>query len=190
MAARGLLMDVVEGSEPPASGGAGSSDAIVQCWRGGVVDRATRAARAGSVCAMTLVDLPVPAGRDDQEAPRAALASWDLEQIVPSDEPSPHDARGLVIVSMDVDPAVEDEFNDWYTTEHIPLLRQVEGVLTARRFRASRGAPKYVSIYHLDDAARYASPVWLAANKTPWMRRMRRFQQNRTYFIFDERLAT
>jgi hypothetical protein len=188
MAERGLLIDVAEGEGAvrlPIEPGSGVQ---LQRWRGGQVDRVTRAARAGSVCTLELADLPAPVRRDTTQVPSQAMASWDLVQILPADEAAPETAGGLVIVSMDIDSSVEDEFNDWYSTEHIPLLKEVEGVLTARRFKATRGTPKYVSVYHLDDASRYASPVWLAANETPWMRRMRRFQQNRTYFIFNQRL--
>jgi hypothetical protein len=32
-------------------------------------------------------------------------------------------------------------------------------------------------------------PGWMAANQTPWMLRMRRYQRDRTYFMFRERIA-
>lgn len=155
-------------------------------WRGGRVDRATRGRAAGSECLLVITPRPAPERRGGDTG--AALA-WDLEEIVADDRPPPTPPGGLALVSMDIDPAVEDEFNDWYTTEHIPLLRQVEGVQRARRFRALRGAPRYVALYEMDRADRYAGATWRAANETPWMKRMRRFQGNRTYFIFDRPIA-
>lgn len=186
MSCGGMWLDIMEGPERPADSPSG--DGGTQLWRGGEVDRSTRAARPGSVRTLVLRDLPEPAVRDTGQVTGKTLLSWDLAPVLSATETSPSHAGGLVIVSMDIDPAVEEEFNDWYNTEHVPMLRKVEGVIAARRFRAERGRPGYVAVYHLDDARRYASPAWLAANETPWMKRMRRFQTNRTYLIFNERM--
>jgi hypothetical protein len=107
-----------------------------------------------------------------------------LAQITPGDRPSPDGAGALFVVAMDIQPASEDEFNDWYNTEHIPLLSAVPGVICARRFRAIEGTPRYVAIYHLTEAKVYASAPWREADQTPWIGRMRRFQSNRHYFMF------
>ena len=61
--------------------------------------------------------------------------------------------------------------------------------LAARRFRATEGNPRYVALYHVEDTGIYATPGWKAANETPWILRMRRFQRDRTYFMFGQRLA-
>ena len=51
---------------------------------------------------------------------------------------------------MNVDPAAEPEFNEWYNTEHLPQLAAVPGVLSARRFRAAeRDRTEYLALYHL-----------------------------------------
>ena len=57
---------------------------------------------------------------------------------------------------MNVGPAVEADFNDWYNAEHLPQLGAVPGVLTARRFRATDPASerRYLALYHLKDAER------------------------------------
>ena len=86
---------------------------------------------------------------------------------------------------MDVDPAHEDEFNDWYNTEHIPRLLKLAGVIAARRFRALHGKPRYVALYHVENTGVYAPPAWMAVNSTPWILRLRNFQRNRTYFMFQ-----
>ena len=78
----------------------------------------------------------------------------------------------------------EDEFNDWYNTEHIPHFNRLDGVIAARRFRAIEGNPRYVALYHVENTDIYATPGWMAANQTPWMLRMRRYQRDRTYFMF------
>ena len=38
-----------------------------------------------------------------------------------------------LIVQTDVDPEDEEEFNEWYDTEHIPMFLKVPGVLSAKR---------------------------------------------------------
>ncbi len=157
-----------------------------QIWRGGATDLSTRGMIADPPRWLALADYqgnPVTAGGG------TSLLSWDLQQILPGDRVSPAGAGGVILVSMDVDPDREDEFNAWYNTEHIPHFSKVPGVITARRFRALRGAPAYVALYHVEDTNVYATPAWMAANETPWILRMRRFQRNRTYFMFRTPVA-
>jgi hypothetical protein len=112
------------------------------------------------------------------------LFHWDLEQIYPGDHPSAENAVGLIISAMDVDACAEEEFNDWYNTEHMPVLSNLPGMLTARRFRAHHGRPSYIALYHVSDLSIYAKSSWTAVNETPWTKRMRRYQHDRTYFMF------
>lgn len=151
-----------------------------QVWVGGATDRATRTMIEEPRRWLTLLETRTPAA----DGTAGALLSWDLEQINPGDAPSPEDAGGILITAMDVDPAVEEEFADWYNTEHIPILSKLPGMIAARRFRARRGHTRYVALYHVTDLGIYAKPSWFTANETPWMLRMRRFQRNRTYFMF------
>jgi hypothetical protein len=58
---------------------------------------------------------------------------------------------GLLMVWTDVDPAQEAEFNRWYDEEHIGRLLAVPGFLSAGRYRAIRGGPKYLAMYELED---------------------------------------
>ena len=58
---------------------------------------------------------------------------------------------GLLMAWTDVDPAHEDEFNRWYDEEHIGRLLEVPGFLSAGRYRALRGGPKYLAMYELED---------------------------------------
>ena len=66
----------------------------------------------------------------------------------------------------------EAEFNNWYDTEHIPLLAAVPGVLRARRFLAAEGKPRYIALYDLADASVAGSAPWKAALATPWAQRI------------------
>ena len=44
--------------------------------------------------------------------------------------------RPLSLVTVDVDPAHEEEFNRWYNESHVPNLLKVPGYVLAGRFRA------------------------------------------------------
>lgn len=57
---------------------------------------------------------------------------------------------GLLLVMIDIDPEYEDEFNRWYNTEHFPERVACEGFLSARRYVAVEGSPKYLAIYELE----------------------------------------
>ena len=87
---------------------------------------------------------------------------WTLQQILPGTLDSPLGAGGLIFVAVDINPAVEQEFNEWNDQEHIPLLLRVPGVKCARRYRALFCHPKYFAIYHVAAPHVYADPVWLA----------------------------
>ncbi|MDO8596075.1 MAG: hypothetical protein Q7R45_05580 [Sulfuricaulis sp.] len=96
------------------------------------------------------------------------IGRFVAEQIVPGSQAAPQNAGGLLFVGMNVEPRAEDEFNDWYDTEHLPRLMAVPGCLCARRFRAAGGSHKYIAIYHLESAEVCASRTWKDAVATPW----------------------
>jgi hypothetical protein len=177
-----LRLQLAIHERPVTAGSADTTDVLTrQIWRGGAMDRTTRTMVADPPRWLSLVETAGPKSALTEDE---ALLSWDLAQINPGDMCSPEDAGGVILTAMDVDPAVEDEFNDWYNTEHIPILSKLPGMLAARRFRADRGTTRYLALYHVTDPAIYAKPSWYTANETPWMLRMRRFQHNRTYFMF------
>ena len=43
-------------------------------------------------------------------------------------------AKGILIAAMDFSNVAEDEFNDWYDTEHIPERQRVPGFLSCQRW--------------------------------------------------------
>ena len=53
------------------------------------------------------------------------------------------------MVYTDVGPEHEDEFNRWYDEEHIPERLSIPGVLSAARYAAVQGGPKYLACYEL-----------------------------------------
>nr|UXE44791.1 hypothetical protein Hi04_10k_c377_00020 [uncultured bacterium] len=101
------------------------------------------------------------------------LIRFDGEQTLPGDQPAPSGAGALLVNAMNVDPAHEAEFNEWYDHEHIPGLAKVPGCLTARRFRDTTGTHRYLALYHLASADVQASDAWKQAARTPWTERLR-----------------
>ena len=83
-------------------------------------------------------------------------------------------APALLLNAMSVAPEHEQEFNEWYNSEHIPALGAVPGTLCARRYRGTGAATqRYLALYYLASAEVPNSKAWKAAANTPWTERMR-----------------
>ncbi len=96
-------------------------------------------------------------------------------------------AKGLLLVMMDVDPEHEEEFNRWYNEEHIPERLGIPGFLTGRRFLALEGSPKYLALYELESPEVLASEQYrhfLTKGQTEWTARMRQhFKMVRNVYV-------
>lgn len=83
--------------------------------------------------------------------------------------------RALLLVMMDIDPEHEAEFNRWYDEEHVPERMAIPGFLSARRYRAIEGEPKYLALYELEDPSVLESETyryWYGEGRTEWTRRI------------------
>lgn len=103
--------------------------------------------------------------------------------------------RYIFIASMDIDPGKEQLFNEIYDSEHVPLLLQVPGVLSAVRTRSepfsmfvagetkqigTEGAPRYSAIYELESAEVLVSAAWAkAVDQGRWPTEIRPYVRNR-----------
>jgi hypothetical protein len=78
--------------------------------------------------------------------------------------------RGLLLTLTEPPPGMEEEFNAWYDTEHIPERLSIPGFRSARRWAADR---TYVATYELDTPEVLSSSPYLLryTNPTPWTRR-------------------
>ena len=78
--------------------------------------------------------------------------------------------RGLLLTLTEPPPGMEEEFNAWYDSEHIPERLAIPGFRSARRWVAGR---TYVATYELDTPEVLSSSPYLLryANPTPWTRR-------------------
>ena len=71
--------------------------------------------------------------------------------------------KGMLITSMDIDPADEPEFNRWYDREHLAERVAIEGFLEARRYVAHEAAPKYFCTYSTKEFETLTSPAYAQA---------------------------
>lgn len=84
-------------------------------------------------------------------------------------------SKGFLLVTMDPPAHLDDEFNDWYDTEHIPDRASIPGFETARRYVCISGWPKYLAFYDLEDTGVLERPSYKKAswgNFSPWTKRM------------------
>ena len=106
-------------------------------------------------------------------------------QIAPGDEVQPDNAQAFLFNAMNVPPEHYPEFEDWYTQEHIPVLRAVPGCLCSRFFIAAddRSTHRYVAAYHLTGPEIPDTEAWKKAAGTPWSKRMREHFRDRVRIV-------
>jgi hypothetical protein len=83
--------------------------------------------------------------------------------------------KGLLLAMMEPPSALEEEFNDWYDTEHVPERAAIPGFETALRFVCIEGWPRYVAVYDLTYPEVLDEPGYLAVsheNFSPWTKRL------------------
>jgi hypothetical protein len=84
-------------------------------------------------------------------------------------------AKGTLIAAMGMGQAAEDEFNDWYDTEHLPERQRVPGFLVCERWIGATEPRISVATYDLEDVKVLKSPAYLAIggeNLSPWSKRV------------------
>jgi hypothetical protein len=69
---------------------------------------------------------------------------------------------GLMMAMMEPPPAMEEEFQDWYDTEHFPERAGCEGFVTAQRLVCIEGFPRYLVLYDLASLAVMDGPGYAA----------------------------
>ncbi|MEM7748250.1 MAG: hypothetical protein AAF346_08350 [Pseudomonadota bacterium] len=114
----------------------------------------------------------------------------------------PISAKYAFVVSMDVDPAYEDLFNEVYDTEHVPYLLEVDGVHAVNRMKgqafqmAMAGeisekpapSPSYVAIYEIDSPDVLTSDAWAeAVERGRWGADVRPHTTNRSHVLYKVR---
>ncbi|MSP04187.1 MAG: hypothetical protein EXR05_02865 [Acetobacteraceae bacterium] len=83
--------------------------------------------------------------------------------------------RGSLIVALDFSACDEEEFHDWYDTEHFPERECVEGFGLCERWISIANPKISVATYDLDSFDVLKSPAYQAIsgeNLSPWSRRL------------------
>jgi hypothetical protein len=81
--------------------------------------------------------------------------------------------KGMLITSMDVDDADEQEFNIWYDREHLAERVAIDGFLEARRWIADQASPKYFCTYSTAAFEDLSGPAYqrALAGQTDWSKK-------------------
>jgi hypothetical protein len=84
-------------------------------------------------------------------------------------------AKGTLIAAMNIGKAAEDEFHDWYDTEHLPERERVPGFLRCERWIGADDRKVSVATYDLETVGVLRTPAYLAIggeNLSPWSKRI------------------
>ena len=84
-------------------------------------------------------------------------------------------ANGLLIAGFNYRNVAQDEFNDWYDTEHVPERSRVAGFLNCQRWLGAEDPQISVATYDLTSLAVLQSPAYRAIayeNLSPWSKRV------------------
>jgi hypothetical protein len=75
---------------------------------------------------------------------------------------------------MQAPSELDEEFNAWYNTEHVPERIAVPGFLTARRYVVEGTPGRYMAHYDLADLSVLHTEPYanISRNPTPWTRRI------------------
>ena len=69
---------------------------------------------------------------------------------------------GLLLAMMEPPASLEEEFQEWYDTEHFPERKGCEGFVTAQRLICLEGWPRYLALYDLAELAVMDGPAYAA----------------------------
>jgi hypothetical protein len=74
----------------------------------------------------------------------------------------------VLIVTVEIDPVDDEEFNRWYDEEHVPEKLGEPGFVAARRFKSHDKENTYLVIYELDDPESATKPAYMRKEPSEW----------------------
>ena len=93
----------------------------------------------------------------------------------------------LLLVQMDIPLEHENEFNNWYDSEHIPMLLKIPGWMSAVRYVLINGeVPKYLTIYELEGPGAVDRTEHEMTHRTEWYRRVRPHFENFSSLLYEQ----
>lgn len=80
----------------------------------------------------------------------------------------------LLTVYANIPAEIEDDFNQWYNTQHIPERLAIEGFQSAVRYESLKGEPKYIALYELGNPGVLETPEYTKLRQNPngWDKRI------------------
>ncbi len=75
--------------------------------------------------------------------------------------------RGLLFSQMEPPVGWEEDFHDWYESEHIPARMALPGFASATRYEVLDGTPRWLACYFLDDLAVLDTPEYRRLKTDP-----------------------
>ena len=75
--------------------------------------------------------------------------------------------EGMLLVSTNVDPAHEDDFNRWYDQEHVNERVAIPGFVSCARDRTTRGSRRYLGLYRTTSLAVFQTAAYQQALQHP-----------------------
>jgi hypothetical protein len=91
----------------------------------------------------------------------------------------PLDAPILYSVFFSVPDEMAQDFNAWYSDEHVPMLLKCKDWLMCRRFQIEDGEPQpwtHIALHYLNDLSAFESPEREAARSTEWFKKLSEHQ--------------
>ncbi len=83
--------------------------------------------------------------------------------------------KGVLIAAMKMGPVPEDEFHDWYDSEHLPERARIPGFLLCRRWIGADDRTVSVATYDLESIEVLHGPAYHAIageHLSPWSKRI------------------
>ena len=83
--------------------------------------------------------------------------------------------KGLLMATMEAPATMDEEFQDWYDTEHFPERQNYPGFETAHRWVCVDGWPRWLATYDLASVDAVQTPQYLSTNAdkaSPWSKRI------------------
>jgi hypothetical protein len=101
------------------------------------------------------------------------LLRIEADQLIPGDDVMRGTTPNLMIFACNVKPEAQSDVRQWYAEEHIPNLKKVPGVASARFFASHAGTHNHIALYEIATPETCASDAWKTAVQTEWTKRMR-----------------
>lgn len=100
----------------------------------------------------------------------------------PANDADVRPGKYLFIVMIQPAPESEEEFNNWYEEEHVPLLSKSPGWVRSRRYKLINAAEvsgranaeealaplTYLALHEIESEETRETPEWKHATSTPW----------------------